>query len=311
MAGVTGIQLWDRKTQSWVSAAALSSMGVLRVALSSDSWFPPMGGGAVTLIGPMGQATGATSLPVVIASNQPPLYVTGSFAASPAVQPISGSVVVMGTVTALIAQPVAVTGGLGSVNVLGTPTVLIGNQQPISVAGGLGSVNVLGTVNVLIGGQPIAVTGAGGLGSVNVINSPAVTIVGVPTVDIRASGMSSTTISGTVLTQPFAARGLSAIGSCVISGTTETVFIAPGGTYFHDLVGLIVANSHSSQPRRVSIRGALGSAVLLTINVMPSDTVVVPFSSPLEAPARNMAWTAQLALVGGSTYISAKAIKIL
>lgn len=222
------------------------------------------------------------------------LYVSGNGGGS------SSTVVVSNIVSVLVTGlPLAVSGPV-------TDAQMRANPIPVTLGGGLtpsstfvaGSVSIVGTVPVTMSPAltPSSTFVAGTLTAMGPVTNA----------EMRASPL-AVTVQAAATT-----RGQYALGSCVVSGVVETVLIASGGsTVYHDLTMLLIANSHSTIPARVMVRGALGSAVMLVVNVPPSVTIPMPLTRCLEAPARNMAWTVQKALVGGSCYVSAQAVKIV
>lgn len=139
--GISGTPTVLQGNAPWQVAGsmAVTQGGVWNVGINSPAPVTPaqFGFSSATL----GQKTMAASVPIVIASDQSPIPVTGSSG--------SGSVNVLGTVSVLVTgQPLSVT------------TAPSGTPSSTFVSGSFGSVNVLNTVNVLVTGQPISVTSA-------------------------------------------------------------------------------------------------------------------------------------------------------
>ena len=305
MPGVTGLMVYDPTGRQWVNAQG-SPSGVLLVSG-----------------GPAGSSSSiAVTNIVTVVTGAQPLAVSGALSISnfPATQPVSGPL----TEAQLRGSPLAVTlgGGLtpSSTFVAGTVTAVgpLTDAQLRALA-----VPVSGTVTANTGlsqpltdaqlrASPLAVTVAASApnstfvaGSVSLVGTSPVSGP-VTDAQLRAAPVPVSVQASST------ARGLYALGSCVVSGAAETVLIAPGGSsVFHDLVMFTIANSHSTIPARLMIRGALGSSVLMTVQVPPNGSVTQALTRCLEAPGRNMAWTAQKAAVGGSCYLTAQAVKIV
>ena len=236
------------------------------------------------MIGTMGQKTMSLSVPMTLASDQPAISVSGGGL---------GSVNILGGSVALLAG----TAQVGSVDVRATGTSSVAILAGTAI---LGSVNVGGGVTVL--SMPV------NTGRVQTTNPPGLAD--------GASGQMAVDYLGKQIVTTFSARSLSAMGSVALQGTTETVLVAAGGsTVFHDLVMLLIANQSSTFNNVLNIRGALASSILLTIGVPAGASgayAAIPFTRPIEASGRNMAWTAQLRLTNpNSVFVSAQVVKIV
>lgn len=153
------------------------------------SWDRPIGTAGVPRVNaaPFGQTVASGSLPVVIASDQSPIPVTGSFTATPPLQQnvtISGS---YGEQLSRIVNPVTLASGISI-----TPPI----QQNVTVSGVSGVVTTSGVATMPIRGDSAEITGLTA-GSLNADLLPATDVSGYKALSITVGG----TFSGTLIIQ--------------------------------------------------------------------------------------------------------------
>lgn len=225
----------------------------------------------------LGQSTAATSIPVVLPSNQ---------IVSTNLTSLNGTTVNTGS-GAIAAGTQRVALATDSPGVVAFGQAVMATSLPVAIASNQSAIPVVGNIasGVSDSGNPI------GLGAVGHTASP--TAVG--------DGQRVTLIADKVgkLLAVGAIRDLKATQTATLSTAAETVIVnALNATTFADMYGLILANTGATTTK-VDIRYGTGSAIVMSFEVPTTDTrgFMVPVDSaiPGSIATANASWTAQAA----------------
>lgn len=236
----------------------------------------------------LGQTTMAGSSPVVIASNQSAIPVTGTF--WQATQPVS-----MATAPALVASS-AIIGKVG------IDQTTAGTTNAVSLAQIGATTVVTGGVNgtLAVGG----VTAAAATATGNPVRVGAIARTTNPTAvtDGQVSNVMTDKVGRMVVVQGHARDLVGKQATTITSSTTATTIIgAQGASVFADITSLTVTNG-SATATTVTLSDGTFSAVY---NVPGGGGFVNTFSPPLPATAANVAWTLTCGTSVASIYVVA------
>ena len=290
----------------------------------------------------VGQRTMALSIPFTLASDQPAIAVTGAVG-SGSVNVLGGSVGLLagtaqvgsvdvratGTSSVALLAGTAILGSVnvgGGVSVLSMPAVQVTPVQFGFSSATLGQKTMTLSIPFTLASDQPAMIGTQGQTTMSLSipmtlasDQPPLPVGGIVQITnppafsdgIRAER--ALDYLGKTIVWPFAVRGLAAMGTCALQGTTETTLVAAGGsTVYHDLTMLVIAGASSTFSGVAQIRGATGSAILMRVKYGPSDDVRVVMSRPMEAPGKNMNWTVQLTQTPpNSVFVTAQVVKLI
>jgi len=292
---------------------------------------------------PNGQTTMANSAPVVIASNQSAVPVSGtvSIGSTPVAVSITGTPVAITGSVSITGTPVVVS---GSVSITGTPIAVTVGSTPlaVSITGTPIAVNatlsaettkVIGTVN--IGGTPIAinlnqvaggtainsgVTGAVAAGGDTASGS---SDAGNP---IKIGGVGRTTNPTAVTDGQRANAIFDKLGKQVVVGsirdlkinqrtiitssTAETTVLTAVASTFLDVYGVVVINS-SATATNMTFKDSTSGTAQFDIYVPAGDTrgFMLPESAAVKQTTVNNNWTATSSASVASVNVAMLAVK--
>lgn len=222
-------------------------------------------------IGALGQTTMAGSTPVVIASNQSAISVSGTF--WQATQPVS-----------LSTLPALATGSntIGNVNVNGTVPVsgtFWQATQPVS-----GTVSVSGSVTTV----GAAAAGASVSGNPILNGGRAATANPTAVTDGQASNVMTDKVGRQVVVQGHVREQVDRKATTITSSTSVTTVVAAGGSgVFTDITSLIIMNSSATATLVTLSDGTVSYVYYLGAG----SGFTMPFNPPLPATTANTAWT--------------------
>ncbi len=250
----------------------------------------------------LGQTVAASSIPVVIATDQSTLNVAIVSFTPTITATVSNTVTITGTVTGLPS-------GTQDVSIIGTPTITVGNNITIT---GTSVVSVVNTpvVTATISNNPLVVTAANitvasiTTGSVSVINTPVITatISNNPLI-VTASGVTIASVT-TIVGMPV----LSASNVTIASVTTGTVSALMSPVYGNTETGIgatgtgvlfigVQSGATTSRAIVVTTTGAqhafvantptvtLSTALALTVGLITTGTITLSNTAGLTLAA--------------------------
>lgn len=237
-----------------------------------------------------GQAVMASSIPVVVASNQSAIPVSGTVTANVSDNAARDNGKI--DIAAFDVQLPAGTNNIGDVDVLTLPNVAQATSANLK-----NEPNGHVAHDAVDSGNPLKVGGRARTANIASVAQ-----------DDRVDFVSDK--NGRQIIVAGCQRELrdSAVNASAITNTTETTIIAAVASEFHDIESIIISNS-SAVATLVQIRDVAAGTVLINIYSPAGSTVGVSIPNGLPQTTVNTAWTAQAVTTGSSLFVTMTYVK--